>query len=247
MNPPPAYAKLLPAPLALPAAGRYYCRISQPDPGVQVNYDDFRREYLAGGLTHDMLDDDPIKQFEYWLEQAVDSHIADPTAMVAATNDPDGRPWQRIVLLKEIDYRGFVFYTNYGSRKARAMEANPEVSLLFPWNALERQVIVGGLVEKVSAAESARYFLSRPRESQLAAWASRQSQRISARGLLEKEWLGMKEKFGKGDIPFPDFWGGFRVVPHSIEFWQGGAHRLHDRFLYTRGTDGNWSIEQLQP
>ncbi len=212
-----------------------------------MNYEDFRREYLAGGLSREMLAPDPITQFQQWLEQAVAGGIKDPTAMVLATVDADGTPWQRIVLLKEIDARGFVFYTNYGSRKAEAMAANNRVSLHFPWNMLDRQVIVGGQVSKISMAESARYFLSRPRESQLAAWASRQSQRIGARGMLEQEWGKMKRKFGEGDIPLPDFWGGYRVVPESVEFWQGGAHRLHDRFLYRREVSGGWEIEQLQP
>ncbi|TXS89268.1 pyridoxamine 5'-phosphate oxidase [Parahaliea maris] len=212
-----------------------------------MGYEDFRREYLAGGLTRDMLDDCPIRQFEHWLKQTVDSELEDPTAMVLATIDEGGLPWQRIVLMKGVSTAGFVFYTNLGSNKARDMSANPSVSLLFPWNVLDRQVIVGGRAEKMSAAESARYFLTRPRESQLAAWASRQSRPVSKRALLEAQVQKMRDKFGRGEIPMPDFWGGYRVIPERVEFWQGGAHRLHDRFRYTRQTDDSWQIEQLQP
>ena len=202
---------------------------------------------MAGGLTRDMLDACPIKQFEHWLEQSVKAGLEDPTAMSLGTVDAQGRPWQRIVLLKGVSTRGFVFYTNYGSAKAEAMAAEPRVSLLFPWNVLDRQVIVGGRVDKMSVAESARYFLTRPRESQLAAWASQQSRKVSARAVLENEMQRLRNKFGRGEIPMPDFWGGYRVVPERIEFWQGGEHRLHDRFLYQRLDDDNWTIDQLQP
>ena len=212
-----------------------------------MHYDSFRREYIAGGLSREMLDASPIRQFETWLEQAVKAGFKDPTAMVLATVDEEGLPWQRIVLLKGMSHGGFVFYTNYGSAKAAAIAHNPLVSLLFPWNELDRQVIIGGRVEKMSVAESASYFLTRPRESQIAAWASRQSRPISARALLEKQVSVLREKFGKGEIPLPDFWGGYRVLPQQIEFWQGGEHRLHDRFLYQLQADTSWSIEQLQP
>lgn len=212
-----------------------------------MQYEHYRREYVAGGLSRDMLAGSPIVQFESWLEQAVNAGLKDPTAMVLATIDEQGLPWQRIVLLKGLSHGGFVFYTNYGSAKAEAMAHNPQVSLLFPWNELDRQVIVSGRVEKMSVAESASYFLTRPRESQIAAWASRQSRPISARALLEKQVRVLREKFGKGEIPMPDFWGGYRVLPRRIEFWQGGEHRLHDRFLYTLQADDNWNIEQLQP
>ncbi len=194
-----------------------------------------------------MLDPCPIRQFEGWLEQAVKAGLKDPTAMVLATVNEGGLPWQRIVLLKGLSRGGFVFYTNYGSAKASAVALNPRVSLLFPWNELDRQVIVGGLVEKMSVAESASYFITRPRESQIAAWASRQSRPISARALLEKQVRVLRKKFGKGEIPMPDFWGGYRVLPEQIEFWQGAEHRLHDRFLYRRQPETGWTIEQLQP
>jgi pyridoxamine 5'-phosphate oxidase len=212
-----------------------------------MQYESFRREYVAGGLSREMLDASPIRQLEAWLEQAVKAGLKDPTAMVLATVDEAGLPWQRIVLLKGLSHGGFVFYTNYGSAKAAAIAHNPRVSLLFPWNELDRQVIIGGRVEKMSMAESASYFLTRPRESQIAAWASRQSRPISARALLEKQVSVLREKFGKGEIPVPDFWGGYRVLPQQIEFWQGGEHRLHDRFLYQLQADASWSIEQLQP
>jgi len=212
-----------------------------------LRYEDFRREYQAGGLSREALDACPVQQFELWLKQAVEGGLRDPTAMVLATIDEQGLPWQRIVLLKDVSTRGFVFYTNYGSAKAQAMAHEPRVSLHFPWNELERQVIVGGTVEKMSMMESTRYFLSRPRDSQIAAWASHQSRPISARAMLLKEVMTMKEKFGKGQIPMPDFWGGYRVVPQRIEFWQGAEHRLHDRFLYTKQASGEWDISQLQP
>lgn len=212
-----------------------------------MHYEEFRREYTAGGLTQGMLDADPMAQFEHWLEQSVRAGLEDPTAMVLATVDEEGLPWQRIVLLKGLSHGGFVFYTNYGSDKAIAIAANPRVSLLFPWNELDRQVIIGGRAEKMTVAESTAYFITRPRESQIAAWASRQSRPISARALLEKQVSLMKAKFGKGDIPMPDFWGGYRVIPERIEFWQGGEHRIHDRFLYRLQDTGGWAIEQLQP
>lgn len=214
---------------------------------MTLHYDAFRREYIAGGLSREMLDACPIRQFEGWLEQAVKAGLKDPTAMVLATVDEAGLPWQRIVLLKGLSHGGFVFYTNYGSAKAAAIAHNPRVSLLFPWNELDRQVIVGGRVEKMSVVESASYFMTRPRESQIAAWASRQSRPISARALLEEQVRALREKFGRGEIPVPDFWGGYRVLPERVEFWQGGEHRLHDRFLYRRQADASWSIEQLQP
>jgi len=214
---------------------------------MTLRYEEFRREYIAGGLSREMLDASPIRQFEAWLEQAVNAGLKDPTGMVLSTVDKSGLPWQRIVLLKGLSRGGFVFYTNYGSAKAQAMGHNPRVSLLFPWNELDRQVIVGGSVERMSMAESASYFITRPRESQIAAWASRQSRPLSARALLEKQVQVLREKFGKGEIPVPDFWGGYRVLPERIEFWQGGEHRLHDRFMYTRQSSDDWNIEQLQP
>ena len=212
-----------------------------------MRYEEFRREYTAGGLTRDMLDACPLRQFERWLEQAVLAGVEDPTAMVLATVDAQGLPWQRIVLLKGLSAGGFVFYTNHGSAKAQAIAGEPRVSLHFPWNELDRQVIIGGTAQKMSFAESASYFITRPRESQIAAWASRQSRPVSGRAMLEKQVHVLREKFGNGEIPMPDFWGGYRVVPQCIEFWQGGENRLHDRFLYRHQSQGDWAIEQLQP
>jgi pyridoxamine 5'-phosphate oxidase len=211
------------------------------------NFENYRREYTAGGLSAADLDPNPIRQFERWLEQAVNAGLADPTAMSLATIDAEGRPWQRIVLLKGLSERGFVFYTNYTSDKAQAIAAEPRVSLLFPWNELDRQVIVGGVAERMSLAESATYFLSRPRESQIAAWASRQSRPIAKRMLLEEQVRKLREKFADGEVPVPDFWGGYRVRPELIEFWQGGEHRIHDRFRYGKNAAGDWELEQLQP
>jgi pyridoxamine 5'-phosphate oxidase len=214
---------------------------------MTVRYEQFRREYTAAGLSREMLDACPLRQFEHWFAQAVTAQLNDPTAMVLATIDASGAPWQRIVLLKGVSNGGFVFYTNYDSDKARAMACEQRVSLHFPWNTLDRQVIVAGVVQKTDSAEAAAYFASRPRESQIAAWASRQSKGIADRAALEAQALRMRERFGDGDIPMPPFWGGYRVLPERVEFWQGGAHRLHDRFVYRRGTGREWEIEQLQP
>lgn len=207
---------------------------------------DYRREYLQGGLRRKDLPDEPLALFESWMQQAITAGLADPTAMVVATVDERGQPFQRIVLLKHLDAQGFVFYTNMGSRKAGHLAANPRISLLFPWHPLERQVHVTGRVEKLSTVEVMKYFGSRPKDSQIGAWVSNQSSRISARGLLEAKFLEMKQKFASGEIPLPSFWGGFRVRFDSVEFWQGGANRLHDRFLYQRGDHG-WTIDRLAP
>ncbi|WP_426415127.1 pyridoxamine 5'-phosphate oxidase [Aestuariirhabdus sp. LZHN29] len=212
-----------------------------------MDIEQLRREYLHGGLHRKDLLPEPIPQFEQWLQQAIDAHLPDPTAMSVATVSADGYPSQRIVLLKQVDHRGFVFFTNLGSTKAAQIEGNPRVSLHFPWLELDRQVIVSGHATRLSNREVLGYFLSRPKESQLAAWASRQSHPISSRMLLEQKFAEIKHKFSHGEVPLPSFWGGFRVDPRSIEFWQGGAHRLHDRFLYTRKEDNQWAIERLAP
>lgn len=205
-----------------------------------------RREYTRGGLRRKDLPPQPLDLFERWLRQACDAQLPDPTAMCVATVDERGQPWQRIVLLKHYDNQGMVFYTNLGSRKAHQLENNPRISLLFPWHMLERQVMVTGSVEKLSALEVLRYFHSRPRDSQIGAWVSKQSSRISARGVLESKFLELKQKFQQGEIPLPSFWGGFRIKIDSMEFWQGGEHRLHDRFIYQREGDG-WKIDRLAP
>jgi len=209
--------------------------------------DQIRREYLQGGLRREDLPPDPLVLFETWQKHAIACELTDPTAMVLATVAHDGQPSQRLVLLKQCDARGFVFYTNYGSRKARDIAGNAQVSLLFPWHGMERQVRVTGTAEKVSAAESLKYFLSRPRDSQLAAWASEQSAPLASREVLMTQIARMKDKFAQGEVPLPNFWGGIRVYPREIEFWQGGANRLHDRFQYTRQDGDAWRIQRLAP
>lgn len=206
-----------------------------------------RREFRFGTLRRSELAEDPVTQFEAWLKQAKEHDVKDITAMVLATVDARGMPFQRTVLLKGLDERGFVFFTNLGSRKAGHIEANNQVSLLFPWVSIDRQVIVTGRAEPLGKMENMKYFLSRPRESQLAAWASHQSHPITARRVLEEKFRELSSKFSEGDIETPKFWGGYRIKPESVEFWQGGAHRLHDRFLYTRGDNDEWSVERLSP
>ncbi len=214
---------------------------------MELKLEDFRREYTQGGLEFTDLAASPFEQFQRWMEQTIKSGLPDPNAMTVATVDANGQPSQRIVLLKHMDERGFVFYTNLNSRKAQELKQNPKISLHFPWYFLERQVKVCGVVEQLSAAEVLKYFVSRPRDSQLGAWASQQSKPISSRALLMQQFESMKNKFAKGEIPVPDFWGGFRVKPHQIEFWQGGAARLHDRFQYNLQTDNSWFIQRLEP
>ena len=211
-----------------------------------MELEDIRREYIRGGLRRKDLLADPIKQFDVWLQQAIDAKLTDPTAMTVATVDEDGQPFQRIVLLKHLDNNGFVFYTNLGSRKAQQISHNNKISLHFPWHPLERQVHVTGIAHKLSMAENIKYFSSRPKESQIAAIASKQSSRISARGILEGKFLELKKKFESGEVPVPSFWGGFRVEPQTMEFWQGGEHRLHDRFLFSKQQQ-SWDIDRLAP
>jgi pyridoxamine 5'-phosphate oxidase len=185
--------------------------------------------------------------FKSWLQVAIDAGIPDPNAMTVATVDSHGQPSQRIVLLKDVTEAGFVFYTNLGSRKATELKHNNKISLHFPWHMLERQVKICGEAEPLSRTAVAKYFLSRPKDSQIAAIASKQSQPISNRELLLTQWRQLKEKFKEGEVPLPDFWGGFLVKPQQIEFWQGGEHRLHDRFEYTLQTDHSWRIQRLNP
>ena len=211
-----------------------------------MSLEENRREYDYGKLSRESLLDNPFDQFTLWMNQAIVARVQDPTAMSVATVSSEGKPWQRMVLLKGFDEQGFVFYTNLGSRKAKEIESNAQVSLHFPWLQLDRQVIIGGRAERLSAVEVVKYFLSRPKESQLAAWASKQSSRINSRQALETQFAQIKEKFSKGDVPLPDFWGGYRVVPEEMEFWQGGESRLHDRFSYSRDGD-DWDIDRLSP
>jgi pyridoxamine 5'-phosphate oxidase len=212
-----------------------------------MNLSDMRREYTQRGLSRDDLSPSPIHQFARWFQDAVDGQLLEPNAMTLATVGAAGRPTARTVLLKYFDESGFVFFTNKESRKARQMAENPNVALLFCWVGLERQVAMTGTAEEVSAVESMRYFLSRPRESQIAAWVSQQSHVISSRKILLMKFDEMRRKFRDGKVPLPDHWGGYRVRPVTIEFWQGRENRLHDRFQYSRTDDGSWRIERLAP
>jgi pyridoxamine 5'-phosphate oxidase len=207
---------------------------------------EFRKEYSSRGLRREELNPDPVAQFSEWFIQATELEVHEPNAATLATVDESGMPYQRTVLLKYYDKDGFVFFTNYSSRKARQIAVNPRCSLLFPWITLERQVIIQGRAEKISTAESLRYFASRPRESQIGAWVSNQSEVITSRKFLMQKLSEIREKFHHGEIPLPSFWGGYRIVPEAIEFWQGGPARLHDRFLY-RKHDSAWNIERLSP
>ena len=213
-----------------------------------MDISDLRQQYTQNGLTREQLNRDPVKQFELWFQQACDANLPEPNAMCLATVSPDSAPSQRIVLLKYFDRQGFIFFTNYESQKAQEIEANAQVSLLFFWIALERQVRIAGKATKISTAESLKYFASRPRGSQIGAWCSQQSSIISSRQILEMKFAEIKHKFQEREIPLPAAWGGYRVVPHSFEFWQGRPNRLHDRFLYSLSDVGStWDIQRLAP
>ncbi len=207
-----------------------------------------RRDYgHLGELHRSDLDPDPVVQFDRWFAQAQQTDMMDPSAMSLATADASGEVSVRTVLLKIYDQKGFVFFTNYESDKARQIAQNPNVALLFPWLRLDRQVKIRGQASRISSGESLKYFISRPRGSQLGAWVSEQSSVISSRALLMSKLEEIKTRFADGDISLPEFWGGYRVVPKSIEFWQGQKDRLHDRFRYTRQDDASWWIERLAP
>jgi len=207
---------------------------------------DIRREYLGEPLSETNCEADPLRQFARWFDQVRELE-SDPTAMALATASPDGRPSVRTVLLKGVDERGFVFYTNYGSRKAREMEATGRASLLFFWRSVERQVRIDGMVVRVSAVESDAYFDTRPLNSRLSVYASRQSEALGSREVLEDAFERVKRRFGDGPVPRPDWWGGYRVVPDELEFWQGRTSRLHDRLRYVKNVDGSWRRERLAP
>jgi len=206
-----------------------------------------RRSATGFALDREDLNDDPIVQFEDWFRYACETVPMDPNAVALSTVDSEQRPSSRTVLLKWFDESGFVFFTNYESRKAAEIEANPNVSLLFFWSEAARQVKIRGKAEKIPTAESLKYFLSRPRGSQIGAWVSAQSSVISSRSLLESKFQEIKQKFRDKDVTLPSFWGGYRVVPDQVEFWQGRRNRLHDRFEYTKQEDGSWTIERLAP
>ena len=211
-----------------------------------MNLPDFRREYMLGGLRRRDLLPDPIRQFEKWFNEAVAASLLEPNAMTLATANSRGQPTARMVLLKGIDARGFIFYTNYQSRKASDLMENAQASLLAFWREMERQVCVCGTAAKIGRDESEAYFKSRPAASQLAAWASSQSEAIPNREYLEAKLAEAERKFGKEGAPLPPHWGGFVIAPVTVEFWQGRANRLHDRFRYTRDGAG-WRIERLSP
>lgn len=206
-----------------------------------------RREYHKEGLPLDQLEEDPFRQFEIWMQDAIGFGLSDPTAMTLATVDSNGQPTQRIVLLKLFNEDGFIFFTNYGSRKAADIENNARVSLHFPWHEMDRQVHLKGVASRIPKSQSLKYFASRPFESQLSAWASRQSERINSRQLLLMQYDAMKNKFARGEVPLPDFWGGIRVIPEQFEFWQGSVSRLHDRFEYQLNAESKWDIARLSP
>ena len=212
-----------------------------------MRFSDHRRQYTLGGLRRADLAEDPVAQFVAWQDQAIAAGLADPTACVLATLQPDQTLRQRMVLMKGVDARGLVFYTNYQSGKAAALAERDQGSMLFPWNELDRQVSVSGAVERASEEESDAYFASRPRDSQLGAWASAQSQGIENREALMQQLADVSARFGEGEIPRPPHWGGYRLIPVSWEFWQGGENRLHDRFRYLRNDDGCWQATRLQP
>lgn len=231
---------------------------------------DVRREYSLTGLRRSDLEAEPIAQFRKWFDQATGARASgrvrkffirlykrlllasgaeplDLTAMTLATVDPQGRPSARVVLLKGVDQRGFVFYTNYDSRKGKELGENPEAALVLYWPDQERQVCIAGEVSKLPPGESDAYFRTRPHGSRLAAWASKQSAPIKDRAELEEQWKQMEARFAGQEVPRPPFWGGYLLSPKRVEFWQGRPNRLHDRFCYTRQSDGCWRIERLSP
>lgn len=211
-----------------------------------MDISNLRREYRYAGISRSELQADPMAQFEQWFSDAKKAELVDPNAMILATVGAAGQVSQRTVLLKYFDAEGFVFFTNLESRKAQEIAGNDRVSLLFPWLSFDRQVIVEGVARKIPATESLRYFMTRPQDSQLAAWVSQQSRPLGSRQLLMQKFDEIKRKFANGDIPMPSFWGGYKVEHSRLEFWQGREQRLHDRFCYTRA-DGQWAIERLAP
>jgi pyridoxamine 5'-phosphate oxidase len=215
--------------------------------GTGVRIADLRRDYKLAGLKRADLADDPFLQFELWFRDAEQAGIQDPNAMILATAGEDGRPAARTVLLKGFDAEGFVFFTNYQSRKGRHLTENPHASLLFSWTSLERQIEIIGTVTRVTAEETEQYFYTRPIGSQVGAWASAQSTVLETRATLENKAKELMGKYRGQTVPVPPFWGGFRVRPETIEFWQGRPSRLHDRFRYTRQADGTWQIDRLSP
>lgn len=228
--------------MSQPISGSTMGNKSQNNEGVES----LRREYTRDGITENSVHPDPVAQFSEWFEEALESEQVDANAMTLATATATGKPSCRIVLIKGFDTEGFRFYTNYDSRKGKELEENPYAALCFYWPALERQVRIEGKVEKISREKSAEYFRSRPRVSQIGAWASSQSSQIENREELEKNFKRLEEKFEGREVPLPDFWGGYLLRHESLEFWQGRAGRLHDRILYTR-SNRTWNIKRLSP
>lgn len=214
---------------------------------MDKNIADLRQDYTLQDLNEYEIDPNPFIQFKSWFEQAVAAQLPEPNAMTLATSSPDGKSSARMVLLKNFDERGFVLFTNYNSHKGKELTANPHAALVFWWAELERQVRIVGSVEKISAQESDQYFEVRPPRSRLGAWASNQSEVIASREVLEAQLQEFQRKYENQEIPRPPHWGGFRVIPQQIEFWQGRSSRLHDRLLYTHLNDGSWKIERLSP
>jgi pyridoxamine 5'-phosphate oxidase len=212
-----------------------------------MDLSELRQSYTKGSFSESDLLDSPFAQFEKWFHEAEASELEEPNAMCLATADSGGQPSTRVVLLKDFSEKGLTFYTNYESRKAADLEANPRAAANFLWLPLQRQVNVTGRVERISKAESLRYFLSRPFGNQLGAWVSPQSKVITSRSILEAKLDQMKRKFADGKVPLPDDWGGYRIVPESFEFWQGRPSRLHDRFIFRRDAKGQWAAERLAP
>jgi pyridoxamine 5'-phosphate oxidase len=212
-----------------------------------MNIADLRQNYTRAGLSEADAAIDPFQQFHAWFQAALSAQILEPNAMTLATTTADGKPSARVVLLKDFDLRGFVFYTNYESLKAQQLSENPHAAIVFWWGELERQIRIEGRVEKVSPDESDRYFHSRPIASQIGAWASNQSRVVASRDILENKQTELEKEYQNKEIPRPPHWGGFRVIPSLIEFWQGRPSRLHDRLRYSLQDDGSWLRERLEP
>ena len=214
---------------------------------MDKNIADLRQDYTLQGLSETDVNSNPFTQFKEWFDQALNAEILEPNAMMVATTTTQGKPSARMVLLKDFDERGFVFYTNYNSQKAQELAENPQAALVFWWAELQRQVRICGWVVKVSDEESDKYFYSRPFSSRLGAWASNQSEVIENREVLEQQLEELQQKYYNKDVPRPPHWGGIRVIPAEIEFWQGRSSRLHDRLVYRKTEGGSWKIERLSP